>query len=103
MRTKYCTLIGRAFCLSASPILMNLDVPCAVITEANGTSRIWPLGMDEFSRTDGFSCWDEMRQFWAKTHPNVVLFEGVLIRWTYFKPTQETVAPAALIGDPADD
>lgn len=79
MRTKYCTLIGRAVCAEVVPV--QLDFEHAVLTiggERDGRR-------DFFARSDGFQDWSEMRDFWAKEHRGVTVFDGVLIRWGGFK------------------
>lgn len=83
MRTKYCRLIGRVWCQSVRPISLCLDAPKAFIRwENGGAETIYPLGMDEFAKCDGFRDWQEMRKFWRDNHPDVDVFEGVIIRWT---------------------
>lgn len=91
MRTKFCTLIGRAICVSADPIILNLAVGIASITHVDGwMTKIWPHGMDEFAQADGFANFLEMRLFWTTEHPDVLVFDGVLIRWSEFRPAMET-------------
>lgn len=86
MRTKYCMLIGRATCLSTQAIQIVFEKPWVVIEhEGGGTTFIWPAGLDEFSRSDGFADWPEMCAFWAKEHPGITVFDSVLIRWIGFK------------------
>ena len=85
MRTKYCTLIGRSICIDVSDIRLSLSDAMAWITEQDGgLTTIYRCGMDEFARNDGFSGFDDMRQFWVVQHPGITVFDGVLIRWGGF-------------------
>ena len=94
MRTKYCTLIGRAVCVSVEPIRIELERPWVEIQcQDGGTTFIWPGGLDEFARADGFANWPDMRAFWAAEHPDVTVFDGVLIRWgaSFYGPTKQEI------------
>lgn len=87
MRTKYCTLIGRAVCVDVDLVILDLTRDMVGIERTDGSKTvIYPPGMDEFARADGFEDWPAMRQFWRAEHPGVDLFEGVLIRWGGFSP-----------------
>lgn len=93
MRTKYCTLIGTATCLSAQPI--RIEVDNAVIGFQSGRTLTTIDELDDFARMDGFTDWKDMRAFWKAEHPNTEIFAGVLIRWSEFSaaqiaPTEET-------------
>lgn len=39
-------------------------------------------GLDRFAVSDGFTCWDDMREFWRETHDSEH-FRGVLIQWRF--------------------
>lgn len=85
MRTKFCTLIGRAICLSVSGITMDLGRPrIQYVDTQGGVTTIFDF--DRFAQEDGFRDWDDMRAFWAQEHPGITVFDGVLIRWTEFRP-----------------
>lgn len=81
MRTKHCRLIGRANCLEVAKItiLFNDDDGEAegIILPGMG----FPGGLDGFARSDGFSSWAELKQFWRDNHPGVDEFHGVMIMW----------------------
>lgn len=86
MRTKQCRIVGRAVCLSVSPIKISFSkmYPGDVIT-LDGAPRIWQGDLDPFAIADGFTSWAEMRQFWEKHHPSLLQFHGFLIRWKDLK------------------
>jgi uncharacterized protein YqfB (UPF0267 family) len=84
MRTKYCRLIGRATCLRSSPIELDFLGEQVRIRELRGVFTIWPLGLDQFARDDGFADWAALQAFWAAEHPELTSFAGVIIRWTEF-------------------
>lgn len=78
MRTKYCTLIGRAKCLSITPVTINL--PHYIVTIGDETfAQKWDW-LNDFAKADGFPNWKAMWDFWWKTHPKEP-FSGMLIRW----------------------
>ncbi|WP_042694336.1 hypothetical protein, partial [Azospirillum sp. B506] len=37
--------------------------------------------LDDFAQHDGFEDWADLREFWAREHPGITDFVGVLIRW----------------------
>ncbi|TJV51099.1 MAG: hypothetical protein E5Y01_16045 [Mesorhizobium sp.] len=78
MRTKHCTLIGRAPCLSVWPVILILREQPGVVLD--GFRGIYG-DLDGFARADGFKDWGELAGFWADNHPGVETFDGVLIRW----------------------
>lgn len=84
MRTKYCTMIGRAQCCAVFTVTLDFTPDNRVMTA--GTVLASGRALDEFARMDGFADWIELRTFWAKEHPGANYFNGVLIRWTDFKP-----------------
>lgn len=91
MRTKYCTLIGRAVCLSVSTIALDFEHTKIQYRDVGGgVTTIFDR--DKFAEEDGFRDWNEMRSFWGDQHPGVSHFDGILIRWTYFEPRKKTVA-----------
>lgn len=83
MRTKYCTLIGRAGCLSVQPI--RIEVDNAVIGFQSGRTLTTIDELNYFAAMDGFQSWFGMREFWKLHHPFMDVFDGMLIRWTNFK------------------
>lgn len=79
MRTKHCRLIANAKCLDVIDVELDLvagEVHAGGVIVVNRES-----GADEFARLDGFADWSDLRAFWAKEHPGVDRFQGVLIRW----------------------
>jgi uncharacterized protein YqfB (UPF0267 family) len=86
MRTKYCTLIGRAICLSASAITLYFDSRLVEIHDRPDRTLIFSPGLDKFARADGFDDWAGLEGFWRAEHPDVFAttgqFHGMLIRWT---------------------
>lgn len=87
MRTLYCTLIGTATCETTIPVTLDF-------TDTDGGNRVMTDratiqsadALDAFARMDGFEDWAELRAFWAKQHPTITVFDGILIRWIWFKP-----------------
>ena len=43
-----------------------------------------PALLDAFAQRDGFKDWAELRSFWAKHHPKVAVFHGLIIYWRDF-------------------
>jgi hypothetical protein len=86
MRTKYCRLIGRAYCLSVQSIYLDFKTSNVRIEGNTGTTTLYPAGLDDFARDDGFKDWAALRAFWVVDHPGVTVFVGVIIRWTEFAP-----------------
>ncbi|MBX9596071.1 MAG: hypothetical protein K2X46_17030 [Roseomonas sp.] len=89
MRTKHCRLIGRATCLEVLPCIVDLlcsevDIYGATTVEKLGIDK--PGSLDAFAVQDGFANFLEMELFWARQNPSVLVFKGVLIRWTDFAP-----------------
>lgn len=88
MRTRHCRLLGVAECTSVERIEIHLASPRGVTIHAGDAPAVRRIGADEpelldqFAQRDGFpSGWAELVAFWAKEHPGVTLFAGVLIRW----------------------
>jgi hypothetical protein len=81
MRTKYCTLIGRAMCIGVVPVQLDFEINNLTVDGELDGRR------DLFARSDGFQDWAEMRLFWAKEHPGINVFDGALIRWIGFQPS----------------
>ena len=84
MRTKYCQLIGTAWCLSASPITIDFTAEYIVYLLGQGRVRVYRGGLDSFAKGDGFDDWAAMRAFWETTHSGRDVFNGWIIRWTEF-------------------
>jgi hypothetical protein len=86
LRTKQCRLIARARCADVSPVQIVfgcLDLDERDMVFVDGISCL----INDFARDDGFSCWAELREFWAKHHPDVSTdFEGLRIAWDTLTP-----------------
>lgn len=88
MRTKYCRAIGVASCLDLARVLINFEEEVVILDgHLTFSAAEW---LEEFARNDGFDDWNAMRSFWRLTHQDWWEFNGVLIRWTDFKPTPES-------------
>lgn len=48
--------------------------------------------LDNFARSDGFSCWKELRDFWQRTHA-VPEFTGLVIYWRPLTAEERADAP----------
>ncbi len=84
MRTKHCRLIKRVHCAGVSPIKIGVAAGWVeIVGSHDGRAFIIRRqdSLDSFARRDGFADWDDMRQFWRETHPDVDVFSGVLITW----------------------
>lgn len=79
MRTKFCKLIGTAKCIGVSDIRLDFDE--RRVEHASGHALTTEAETDAFAQTDGFADWRAMEAFWAKEHPGVRQFSGVLIVW----------------------
>jgi hypothetical protein len=86
MRTKQCRSIGVARCISAQEIRISVGGGNIVI--APGTEDFELIRgrdhLNEFARSDGFTDWSDMQEFWRAEHGELTRlgpFVGVLIRW----------------------
>lgn len=87
MRTKHCRLIGRATCMSVSPV--QLDFGREVIIAGARPMIHDFVKLDEFARMDGFPDFLAMREFWRKEHGMLLSlrpWSGILIEWKDFRP-----------------
>lgn len=78
MRTRQCRLILRTRCIGSSAVQLRF---APVIEIHVGGERLAVRELDDFARADGFDDFSEMEAFWAASHPNTPVFDGVLIRW----------------------
>ena len=79
MRTKSCLKLGQHTIISVVPIMLGSKGVCfwpGSNTE-NSVSDAWFL--DQFAADDGFKNWNQMRDWFKKTHG--LPFEGHLIKW----------------------
>lgn len=103
MRSKHCRRLGEALCLEVAPVRIELPrarrVPEVMIFTPEGDLARHVLtarALTAFARADGFRDFDELHAFWAKEHPGVDTFHGVLIRWQPLAPADAlTLAGAA--------
>ena len=88
MRTRRCTLIGRAMVESVHQVELMFSGPSEgyVLDARFTTADLYKSYVNTFARADGFKDWRELKAFWAEEHPGLDRFEGVLIKWRDFKP-----------------
>jgi hypothetical protein len=79
MRTKHCRLLGRAKCIAVLQIRIDFDERRAEFSSGHAITT--PDDTDSFARADGFADWRAMEAFWAKEHPGIRQFSGVMIQW----------------------
>lgn len=103
MRTSSCRLIATPVCDRVWPIRIDFEAggyggstivigePGGVIADNSGA-----LDPDAFAVSDGFTDWDDMAAFWARHHPGVLAFSGVMIGWAPILP--EDLRPQATGG-----
>lgn len=94
MRTRHCKLITRAWCVARTDVRLDWTGEVPSVTAYGGQIR----ALDDFARQDGFTSIEDMRDFWAKEHPDDEVFEGVLIKWRRShgpEADDAEVAPAA--------
>lgn len=80
MRTKSCRLLGKPICTAVFPVRLLLG-PVSTVEIGSEPNTTDAAGLDLFARFDGFRDWTDLCAFWAKAHPDVTDFSGVLIRW----------------------
>lgn len=82
MRTRDCKLIAKVSCIRVGTITLDLDAGRAVILDNDGMATMHAHDrIEHFARADGFESFEAMRAFWAKHHPGVTSFQGVIITW----------------------
>ncbi|ADL00684.1 hypothetical protein [Brevundimonas subvibrioides] len=81
MRTRSCKLLATATCLKVSTIRFRFGEDPSIDLHGIGVTTC-PGGLDHFARSDGFADWGDLAAFWAKEHPGLDAFEGILIQWT---------------------
>lgn len=75
-RTKACRKLGKVVCTAREDIHINeegIAFGQRLLIEDNRDAR------DRFARADGFSSWEQMRDWFAATHG--LPFTGQLIKW----------------------
>lgn len=79
MRTKSCTLIGRADCQAVYPIWLNFAADQVHVADSElGSGHVRQIeNIDAFAQGDGFNDWPHMRTFWE----GVLHFYGRWIIW----------------------
>lgn len=82
-RTKQCERLGDTSCTAISDIVLNLRSGSITIVGENwGTTILTRMAhLDQFSVSDGFIDFEEMRQFWRAEHGDIDIFAGKLIQW----------------------
>jgi hypothetical protein len=81
MRTKNCRLIGRARCTAVEDIQIDARSLDHFGVRLNGCNWLRRPKLQAFARADGFADVADMLDFWKAEHPNVALFDGVIIHW----------------------
>jgi hypothetical protein len=81
MRTKQCELIGLGLCISVSLITINFIPELSDVLLYDGFRTANQSHLDTFAKNDGFCDWQELREFWAKEHPGISMFSGMLLKW----------------------
>ena len=78
MRTKACRRLGRAVCSHTYPVEIRRDV-IVLLPPIGDVYRGGTWKADDFARKDGFADFDEMRDWFERTHG--LPFTGRVIRW----------------------
>jgi hypothetical protein len=86
MRTKNCRLIGRAECVAVNPI--RIDFAREVITIGACGKIAGTTNLNRFAVMDGFEDFLAMRDFWRENHDISKPWEGIIIEWRNFAPSQ---------------
>jgi hypothetical protein len=74
--------LGASTCVAAGPISMDLVSGEVRMRAHQGFHRISATAaLDQFAVGDGFEDWADLRGFWAKFHPGVTVFEGIITVW----------------------
>jgi hypothetical protein len=87
MRTKSCRKIGDAVCQRTAPIIIRFDARLdrSTFDEVEiDRVKMRAEDLELFAQADGFKSWADLRAFWAKHHPGVQRFEGLVIYWIEF-------------------
>lgn len=96
LRTKHCRKIGEGQCIGTNVITIKHDSVTihshvhysAPLTVGRITTHVNDLiithirALNRFARSDGFSSWEDMKQFWLEEHgPDCFPFKGTIIHW----------------------
>jgi len=69
LRTKYCEKIGESTCLTVGTITIYINSGKIDIQYPNNICSITSSeALDDFAMADGFSDWQDMKQFWLDNH-----------------------------------
>ena len=85
LRTKQCRCLGEGKIESLKIIYFDRREGRLVSIEDDspGLKNGQTFDLTDMARADGFSCWEEMRDWFEQTHG--LPFEGLLIKWTDFR------------------
>lgn len=92
-RSKFCRLVGTAFCQSTEAIAidfeeMRVEIRSDVAPEIRIIEQ--KADLDDFAQRDGFDDWPELHDFMQSIHgPILRMKDAVLITWSQFKPKEE--------------
>lgn len=75
MRTKSCRKLGEAVCNSVEDVKICKNG----VIYINGVGKWFSASYDKIAREDGFKDWNEMFNWFKKTHG--LPFHGQLIKW----------------------
>ena len=93
MRTRSCQRLGTGICRGVLPIRLDFDHRRVEFT-TSGHAITTPDDTDGFAVHDGFQGWRDMAAFWAKEHPTVTVWQGVMIQWgDSFQPAEIEEGP----------
>lgn len=82
MRTRSCKKLGTATCTALLRIRLDFEHRRVEFLES-GQAITTPDDTDAFAVGDGFADWRDMQAFWAKEHPDLTAWEGVMIQWSH--------------------
>lgn len=80
MRTRSCKKLGTGTCVAVLRLRLDFEHRRVEYLES-GHAITTPDDTDAFAVSDGFSGWKDMAAFWAKEHPTLTVWEGVMIQW----------------------
>lgn len=99
LRTRQCQLIAEKLCLGAAMIGLHFAPERRVHIILDERSKLHYRGrdLDEFARFDGFESFDQLEEFWKRTHGAVNIFDGWHIRWLPLPHEVETFGQREIV------
>ena len=80
MRTRSCKKLGTGVCIAVLRVRLDFEHQRVEFLET-GHAITTAEDTDAFAVHDGFEDWRDMAAFWAKEHPGLSAWEGVMIQW----------------------